>query len=60
MNTSSDMRAGGVARDIFTGEFCSDIRRDGVSSLSGDSLLEVTRAGKKIKGGHLSTQDFSN
>ena len=44
-NTSSDIwgRVEGVARDIFTGEFCSDIKRDGVSSLKGDSLLKVTK-----------------
>lgn len=45
VKTSSDIwvRAEGVARDILTGEFWSDTRREGVSSLSGDSLLKVTK-----------------
>lgn len=47
MNTSSDKGAEGVVRDIFTGEFCSDTNREGVSSLNGDSLLKVTNKKKK-------------
>ena len=44
MNTSSEIcvQAEGVVRDILTGEFWSDTRREGVSSLKGDNLLNVT------------------
>ena len=51
MKTSSSdtAEADGGARVLFTGEFCSDTKRDGVSSLSGDSLLTVTLIKGKLK-----------
>lgn len=33
------LTTGGVGRDLLVGEFCSDTSREGVSSVSGDSLL---------------------
>lgn len=48
MNTSSDMCAEGVARDIFTGEFWRDTRREGVSSLKGDNLLKVNNLSRAV------------
>jgi hypothetical protein len=38
----------GVGRDVFTGEFCSDTSRDGVSSVKGDSLLVKVTEKKKV------------
>lgn len=51
MKTSSSdpAEADGGARVLFTGEFCSDTKRDGVSSLSGDSLLTMTSIKGKLK-----------